>query len=600
MRIRTRSRGRVLAGVCALLATLALGAAPARAERPLISSNAVKTSQFPPGQIEDACGVAVSAGAIYISDYYHRRVIAFNPTSREYLSEIATEPIDGPCGLATGPGGTLYVNHWHRSVVRLLPTELSFDTDHSTGVAVAQTDGRVYVDDRTYVAVYEPSGAQVLEGGEPLRIGLGTLGDAYGIAVSGARVYVADAADNLVKIYEPALDPVNPVATITGPFGGFTSLVDASLAVDPTNGHLIVVDNLQPGFTHPEAALQEFDAAGAYLGRASNKVIDGEPSGLAFSGSNLYATSGNDEEARVFQFGAYTLSGFAGSGSGLSVGGAAAAGPGGATDQGSPAGSTALAGSTASPVARRRAKVKAPGASASEVVQRGRLRVAFQADFTPRKLPRSGAAPVRLSVGARISTADGSEAPQLRRLTIAINREGRFDPTGLPICRISDIEPATTENALEACRDSLVGQGTFNAKVRLSRQSPFPSEGKVYAFNGRLHGRPAILAHVYGTEPVPTSYTLPFEVGRTGGTFGLVLRASLPQVTGDAAHITGLSLNLGRSFRYHGRRHSYLSAGCPAPKGFPGALFPLAKAKLAFAGGKAISTTLTRNCKVRG
>jgi DNA-binding beta-propeller fold protein YncE len=598
-------RRRVLAGLCALLATLALGAAPARAERALISNSAVKTSQFPPGQIEDACGVAIGAGAIYVSDYYHRRVIAFDAASREYLSEIATEPIDGPCGLATGPGGALYVNYWHRGVGRLLPTELSFDTAHSTGVAVAQADGRVYVDDRTYVAAYEPSGAQVMDPGEPsepLRIGLGTLGDAYGVALSGAKVYVADAADNAVKVYEPAVDSVNPVATIAGPFGGFTSLVDASLAVDPTNSHLLVVDNLQPGFTHPEAALQEFDAAGVYLGRASSKVIDGEPSGLAFSGNNLFATSGNDEEARVFQFGAYTLSGFAGSGSGAGGGAAASSGAGGSASA-SPGEAMDLApagGRASSAVERRRAKAKRPRASTSEVVQRGRLRVAFEADFAPRKLPRSGAAPVRLSVGARISTADGSEAPQLRRLTIAINRQGRFDPTGLPVCRISDIEPATTENALEACRDSLVGQGTFNAKVRLSRQSPFPSEGKVYAFNGRLHGRPAILAHVYGTEPVPTSYTLPFEVGRTGGTFGLVLRASLPQVTGDDAHITGLSLDLGRSFRYHGKRHSYISAGCPAPAGFPGALFPFARAKLAFAGGKNVSTTLTRSCKARG
>jgi hypothetical protein len=251
-------------------------------------------------------------------------------------------------------------------------------------------------------------------------------------------------------------------------------------------------------------------------------------------------------------------------------------------------------------VPRRASKAKPPSASASETVQHGHLRVAFQADFAPHALPRKGSAPVRVSVGAKISSTNGRESPQLRRVTIAINREGRFDPTGLPVCHLSDIEPATTANALAACRDSLVGQGHFEANVGLGRQSPFPSEGKIFAFNGRLHGRPAILAHVYGADPVPTSYTLPFEVGQTGGTFGLILRASLPQVTGDAANITGLSLDLGRSFTYRGKQHSYLSAGCPALKGFPGALFPFAKAKLAFAGGKGIATTLTRSCKVRG
>jgi hypothetical protein len=71
-------------------------------------------------------------------------------------------------------------------------------------------------------------------------------------------------------------------------------------------------------------------------------------------------------------------------------------------------------------------------------------------------------------------------------------------------------------------------------------------------------------------------------------------------VTGDSGFITGLSLKLGRSFTYRGSRHSYLSAGCPAPKGFPGALFPFAKAKLAFTGGKSLSSTLRRSCRARG
>ena len=44
---------------------------------------------------------------------------------------------------------------------------------------------------------------------------------------------------------------------------------------------------------------------------------------------------------------------------------------------------------------------------------------------------------------------------------------------------------------------------------------------------------------------------------------------------------------------------SYLSAGCPAPKGFPGATFPFAKASFAFAGKQALTSTLTRSCGAR-
>jgi DNA-binding beta-propeller fold protein YncE len=272
----------------------------------LISKKAVNPEKVP-GGIEGACGVAVSSGTIYVSDYYHHGIDVFNGS--EYLSRISGNPVDGPCQLATSAGGALYANDWHQGVSRVLPSALSFDSENSTGVAVDQSTGDVYVNDRTYIGVYDPSGAAVLDEGEPLRIGLGSLGDAYGLAVAGGKVYVPDAADNTVKVFEPAIDPVAPVAVVKGtatPQGKFVSLVDAAVAVDPTNGHLVVLDNLQPGFEFPQAAIEEFDSSGNFVGQVAQKVIDGEPGGLAFDGSTLYATNGNSEEAAVFSFGAYT------------------------------------------------------------------------------------------------------------------------------------------------------------------------------------------------------------------------------------------------------------------------------------------------------
>jgi hypothetical protein len=236
----------------------------------------------------------------------------------------------------------------------------------------------------------------------------------------------------------------------------------------------------------------------------------------------------------------------------------------------------------------------------AEVLQRGSLRVTFEGKLTPHSLPRTGTAPVKVSVGTQIASTDGTDPPQLRQISIAINSNGHFEPEGLPVCPLRAIQPSTTADALAACRSSLVGEGHFSASVLFTQQAPFPSEGKIYAFNSTLHGRPAILAHVFGTEPVPTSFTLPFELLPSKGTFGTVLRASLPQVTGNSSYITGLSLTLGRTFTSHSKKHSYLSAGCPAPKGFPGATFPFAKASLAFAGRPGINSTLTRSCGVRG
>jgi hypothetical protein len=238
-------------------------------------------------------------------------------------------------------------------------------------------------------------------------------------------------------------------------------------------------------------------------------------------------------------------------------------------------------------------------ATSAEITQKGNLRLAFKADLTPHTLPRSGTAPIHVSVGAEITTTNGRTPPQLRKISIAINRNGRFDPSGIPICRLDQIQPASTQAALAQCRSSLVGEGQFKAKVLLVGQAPFPSVGKVYAFNSRLHGKPAILAHVFGTQPAPVSYTLPFIVSEAKGTFGTVLSASLPAVTSDSGYITGLEMNLGKTFSYKGKHHSYLSAGCPAPKGINLAPFPFARASFGF-GKKTITSTLTRSCRARG
>jgi hypothetical protein len=234
----------------------------------------------------------------------------------------------------------------------------------------------------------------------------------------------------------------------------------------------------------------------------------------------------------------------------------------------------------------------------ADVIQRGNARVTFDGKLSPRKLPRSGVAPVRVAVSAKIEPRPGKTAPQLRRINIAINRHGHLNTKGLPICPLDEIQPSTTQDALSKCRSSLVGTGVFSAKLLVSGAAPFPSEGKIYAFNSVLHGRPAILAHVYGTSPAPVSYTIPFEVRKTKGTFGLLLSAAFPEVNSHAGYVSGLSLDLGRSFSYRGKRQSYLSAGCPAPDGFHSAVFSFARASFVFK-SRTLSSTLTRSCQAR-
>lgn len=303
MRVRT-----YVGALCASFAALTLGASPAQASRPLFASEAVKAKETPAEQIEGACGVAAGPGGeIYVSDYYHRAVDVF--ASSTYLSQILTgEAPEGPCGLAFSSAGALYANYYHQGVVRLEPSFATFDEGDVTGVAV-DASGNVYANHRTYVASYKPSGEALAQ------IGLGSLEDSYGLAVSTfagtlGDVYVADAADDTVKVYKPAVNPSTPSEVIAGPPGGFNSLVDAAVAIDPTNGHVLVVDNLQPGFEHPQAAIDEFDSTGVFLGQLGTKIIDAEPPGIAVDdGGALYVTSGNSEEANVLAFAQYSASG---------------------------------------------------------------------------------------------------------------------------------------------------------------------------------------------------------------------------------------------------------------------------------------------------
>ncbi len=224
------------------------------------------------------------------------------------------------------------------------------------------------------------------------------------------------------------------------------------------------------------------------------------------------------------------------------------------------------------------------------MAQKDGVRVAVAGKMSPTRLPRIGDAPIAVSVAGHITATVPGALPKLETIAIAINSHGHLKTRGIPLCRLGHISPSTTQEALLACGSSLIGEGHFSANVKIPEQSPFPSDGKVLAFNGRLRGKPAIFAHIYGTEPVPTSYVLPFLIKPAHGTYGTVLEASLPHVTGEWGYVTGVSLNLQPRF---------LAAACPAPAGFPGAVFPLMRTSFGFAGGIKLTSILNRSCKVR-
>lgn len=240
-------------------------------------------------------------------------------------------------------------------------------------------------------------------------------------------------------------------------------------------------------------------------------------------------------------------------------------------------------------------------AAQAEIAQQGNLRVTVSGKLSPKRLPRKGAAPIAVTVGGRISTTDATLPPQLKTLRIEINRHGRLDYTGLPTCVYHRIQPASDSRALSACRSSLVGRGSFSADITLAGQEPYPTSGRLLVFNGLRKGKPVLYGHIYAARPFATSFVIVFGIQRVGkGAYGTGLNAPLPKAMDAWGRLTGLQMTLSRRYRYRGERRSFLSSGCPAPKGFKGAVFPLARTSFAFEGGKKLSSTFTSTCRVRG
>lgn len=240
----------------------------------------------------------------------------------------------------------------------------------------------------------------------------------------------------------------------------------------------------------------------------------------------------------------------------------------------------------------------APAARA-ELVAHGDLFVNFKGGLEPTALPRDSLAPISVTVDGTVRTLSGERPPALRQISIELNRGGVLDSRGLPVCRYNELVSTPDRQALANCRDALVGSGSYLADTAFPEQLAFPSAGHILAFNAVVGGRPAILAHVYGTDPVAITRIITFHISHSRGPYGTVLTGALPPTLNRYGYVKRIYLSLHRRFSYGGRPRSYISAACPAPPGFPGAVFPFARASMAFADGRTLSSTLTRSCKVR-
>jgi hypothetical protein len=242
--------------------------------------------------------------------------------------------------------------------------------------------------------------------------------------------------------------------------------------------------------------------------------------------------------------------------------------------------------------------ILAASASAA-VVQDGGIRITVLSQVKPFKLPRQGTAPIAVFVSGHIASTEGGVPPQLKSMTIDVNRHGVLQSEGLPVCPLSVIKTASSSRALSACGEALVGSGRFWASVVLPEQRPYPTRGRLLIFNGRAHGDPVLYAHIFTTQPFTTSFVIPFAMSHVDkGPYATELTASLPQALGSWGFVDRIKLTLRRDYTYRGEHLSYFNAGCPAPSGSQGVTFPLAQASFEFEGREPITLGVTKACRV--
>jgi hypothetical protein len=238
------------------------------------------------------------------------------------------------------------------------------------------------------------------------------------------------------------------------------------------------------------------------------------------------------------------------------------------------------------------------GLARGERSQKGNLIVSLDGELAPLKLPRDRAAPVAISLSSGLRVAGEEALPRVTGIEIGLPDSGVISTLGLPTCSPARIRDATRAEALDVCRDALIGRGRIIADVHLPNQVPFRAYANLLVFNTRIGGRRAVVMHANSARP-PTTVVLPFTFRERSGRLGLALVTHLPGALGPWPRFAKFEVTLSRRYTYRGRKRSYLSASCPIPRRFTAGFFSLAGITYTLEDGRQISTGIARGCRAR-
>jgi hypothetical protein len=229
------------------------------------------------------------------------------------------------------------------------------------------------------------------------------------------------------------------------------------------------------------------------------------------------------------------------------------------------------------------------------VVRTGNLTLKLNGAVSPKKLPKHRLAPITLKASGAISTADGSQPPAAKTVKIDFDKHGAIDAKGLAVCRPGALQSRDTKAAKKACPSAIVGSGHTTVRVAFPEQQAFGAGGPLVLFNGGVRGGVTTMyIHAYVNVPAPTAIVTVVKIKKIHkGRYATRALARIPKVAGGSGSLTSFFFKIHRTFKYKGRKHSYLLARCANGRFF-------AHATTAFSDATRATGTIVRSCTPRG
>lgn len=201
-------------------------------------------------------------------------------------------------------------------------------------------------------------------------------------------------------------------------------------------------------------------------------------------------------------------------------------------------------------------------ASDAAILRFDGLELRAEGDFRPHALPRSHPAPIEFEGSARLRSTVGGLPPQLRQVILEFDHDGRLSTRGLPTCDPRSIEHASVAQARRRCADAIVGTGQIGAMVPVEGRW-LRVVGELTLFNGPPDGVAAtVIAHAQPLSVPNEIYVVTIPIVRIPGEYRYRATVEVPEVFNGEGVLTDIRAKIGRRYRFHGAKRSYVSARC--------------------------------------